>query len=55
VETLHLIREQQFVISDGQPQWRKAEALPPSAEVIPSPYDREARYSRKRQTEWTGF
>jgi transposase len=29
--------------------------LPPSALLITSPYDVEARYSRKKNTTWTGY
>lgn len=35
--------------------WRPTKDLPPAAEMINSPYDAEARYSRKRQTTWTGY
>jgi transposase len=54
VQTLRQIWEQQFVLVDDKLQWREAEDLPPSAELIHSPYDVEARYSKKRQTEWNG-
>ena len=30
-------------------------ALPPAAEGIESPYDPEARYRHKRDTQWTGY
>lgn len=40
----------------GEPvRWRAADDLPPPAVLIQSPYDAEARYSRKRQTQWTGY
>jgi transposase len=29
--------------------------LPPGERLIQSPYDLEARYSRKRETEWKGY
>ena len=29
--------------------------LPPAAEGIESPYDAEARYRHKRDTQWTGY
>jgi len=35
--------------------WRTAEEAPPSTILIRSPYDVEARYGKKRQTEWTGY
>jgi len=40
---------------DGRVSWRSAEDLPPGALLISSPYDAEARYSKKRTTEWTGY
>ena len=50
--------EQQFVVRADKPEklvWRAAEELPPSTLLIRSPYDVEARYGKKRQTEWTGY
>ena len=35
--------------------WRADGELPPSAVLITSPYDVEARYSRKKSTVWTGY
>ncbi len=35
--------------------WRTAEELPPSTLLIRTPYDTDARYAKKRQTEWTGY
>lgn len=32
-----------------------AEDLPPAPLLISSPYDPETRYSKKRETEWTGY
>jgi transposase len=32
-----------------------AEDLPPAAVLIRTPYDGDARYSKKRDTEWTGY
>jgi DDE family transposase len=36
-------------------RWRVAEDLPPAAVLIRRPYDRDARSSKKRDTEWTGY
>ncbi len=36
-------------------RWRTAEEAPPSAVLIHSPYDSEARYSSKRETNWVGY
>ena len=38
-----------------EPAFRADQELPPSALLIASPYDVEARYSRKRTTVWTGY
>jgi transposase len=46
---------QQFYASEDAVRWRMAEDLPPSSIMICSPYDAEARYSKKRSTEWTGY
>ncbi len=35
--------------------WRAAEDLPPAPLLIGSPYDPEARWSKKRDTEWVGY
>jgi transposase len=55
VETLRRVWLQQFVVREEHLRWRTAEELPPSALVIRSPYDVDARYSQKRQTAWTGY
>ncbi len=36
-------------------RWRTAEDLPPAPLLISSPYDPDARYSKKRDTEWVGY
>jgi transposase len=49
-------RQQYYYDEAGQLQWRQAEqGLPPAAKLIQTPYDVDARYSRKRSTEWTGY
>jgi transposase len=55
VEVLRQVWVQQFYIVEGVLRWRQAEDLPSSALMICSPYDAEARYSKKRSTEWTGY
>ena len=35
--------------------WRPGDEQPPSALLIHSPYDLEARYSSKRETLWVGY
>jgi transposase len=54
VQTLRQVWLQQFVVIEDQLQWRQAEDLPPSELLIQTPYDVQARYSKKRQTEWKG-
>ncbi len=55
VETLRQVWVQQYLYTDGQWRWRTEEEMPPHTLRIVSPYDTEARYSRKRQTEWSGY
>jgi DDE family transposase len=57
VQVLRQVWLQQFYPSTiEQPlRWRVAEDLPPAAVLLRTPYDRDARYSRKRDTEWTGY
>jgi transposase len=57
VQVLRQVWVQQFYAgSDEQPvRWRVAEDLPPATLLISSPYDPQARYRRKRTTEWTGY
>ena len=47
VEILRRVWIQQFMVEAGN--------LPPGELLIQSPYDAQARYSRKRQTDWTGY
>lgn len=54
VETLRRVWVQQFYAEDPG-RWRAAKDMPPSAVAICSPYDPEARYSKKRETTWTGY
>jgi transposase len=57
VQILRQVWLQQFYAAEwDQPiRWRVAEDLPPAPLLISSPYDPEARYSKKRETEWTGY
>jgi len=57
-EAVELLRQtwvQQYLLHDGEIEWRDADNLPPSEQRIQSPYDPQARYSQKRQTEWFGY
>lgn len=57
VQILRRVWIQQFYAPDesGRVRWRSAEDLPGAMELISSPYDPDARYSRKRATEWVGY
>lgn len=55
VEVLHRVWLQQFYGPDDPPRWRPNDDAPPAGLLIKSPYDIEARYSIKRDTEWTGY
>ncbi len=57
VQVLRRVWTQQFSAADeaGQVRWHTAEELPPTPELISSPYDPDARYSKKRETEWVGY
>jgi transposase len=36
-------------------RWRTTDEQPPAALLLQSPYDVEARYSQKRETQWVGY
>jgi transposase len=55
IDTLRRVWVQQFYALDGPVCWRAAADLPPSTQLICSPYDPDARYSQKRSTTWTGY
>jgi len=55
VELLRQVWVQQYYLEEDQVNWRGDDNLPPAERLIQSPYDPEARYSRKRQTGWTGY
>ena len=55
LETLRQVWLQQYMMQDGQLKWRPSDDLPPASLLIASPYDVEARFSKKRETEWTGY
>jgi transposase len=57
---LQLLRQvwlQQFYAGapDEPVRWRTAEDLPLAARLISTPYDPDARFSQKRDTQWTGY
>src|SRR2546428_36323 len=56
----HYERTARAPASPGEPpeyegRCKASQALPPAAEGIESPYDVEARYRHKRDTQWTGY
>jgi transposase len=55
LQTLRRVWIQQFYAPSGLARWRSNEDLPPSALLIQSPYDVEARFGLKRTTTWTGY
>ncbi len=58
VQILRRVWMQQFyACAPGSPvHWRVAEdLLPPAPLLISSPYDPDARWSKKRETTWTGY
>jgi transposase len=55
VQVLWQIWIQQYEQVEGTVRWRAAGNLPPGERMLNSPYDPQARFSRKRQTTWTGY
>ena len=56
VQTLRDVWRIHYAQDDiGRPRWRAGLELPPVGERLQSPYDPEAHYSTKRQTEWSGY
>ena len=54
VEVLRHIWVQQYYGPEPLPRWRRDRDVPPSAQLIHSPYDVEARDSLKRGMAWVG-
>jgi len=55
LETLRLVWIQQFYVEEGEVHHRSNDNTPKANQLIASPYDKEARLSVKRDTEWTGY
>lgn len=55
VQLLRHVWRQQYVVEQAHLRFRNAAELPPSSDLINSPYDPEARYGQKRQTTWIGY
>ncbi len=55
VQTLRQIWLQQYYAPTNTVRWRTSEDIPPAAQMTNSPYDPDARYGIKRETQWTGY
>jgi transposase len=55
VEILRQVWIQNYLYVDGELHWRTNDNIPPPAQFLDSPYDPEARYSKKRSTMWVGY
>ena len=55
IQIVRCIWIQQYHASEQGTPWRNDQELPPSALLFSSPYDIEARYSKKKQTGWVGY
>ena len=55
VEILRQVWVQQFWCENGRVRQRDVDNMPPLADWIHSPFDLEARYAKKRETEWVGY
>ncbi len=55
VEFLRQMLLQQYLVQDGVLQCRDSSDLPPTSQLLASPYDQDARLGSKRSTQWTGY
>ena len=55
VEILRQVWVQQFWCDAGRVRQRDVDNMPPVADWIRSPFDQQARYAKKRETEWVGY
>ena len=55
VQTLRKVWMQQYYAIEGTAKWRTEEDIAPSAMLIHSPYDVDARFSTKRDILWAGY
>lgn len=55
VEILRKVWVQNYQQVENVVRWRTSENLPPASRYISSPYDEEARYGKKRSTQWEGY
>jgi transposase len=55
VQTLRQVWAEQYTEPPAPLRWRAVDERAPSAEMIASPYDPDARYSAKRRIAWVGY
>lgn len=55
VEVLRQVWVQEYYRDEDHTHWRKADNSAPGEQRIQSPYDPQARYSKKREQEWVGY
>ncbi len=56
IQTLRQVWVQNYTwTAQATLRWRTSEETPPACQYIGSPYDLDARYSRKRSTSWVGY
>lgn len=55
VRTMRTVWLQQYYFEEDTVHWRVKGNLPPSAMMISSPHDTDARYSAKRKMSWIGY
>ncbi len=55
VQILRRVWIQNFVVIEGELQWRDNDNTPPAGKYIGSPYDIDVRYANKGSTTWTGY
>lgn len=55
VKTLRQMWLQQYVQIEDTLRWRTREEVPPASRSLESPFDVEARYACKRDTQWLGY
>jgi len=54
-EILRQVWIQNFLVADTKLIWRENDTTPPTGRYIGSPYDSDARYVTKRDTQWIGY
>src|SRR5215469_1728737 len=55
IQTLRQVWVQNFYWEEAELRWRDLSNTPPAGAVINSPYDPEALFAQKRETQWIGY